>query len=110
MSGEKGNTAELHTETVSGVLPMRDLAFSMLSVLAETAAAQLHLHVSFQPSDQPSDPDASANLDEARAAIDAANALLQAVRHTMESEARLAIESILTQLQIDYVHRVSRSK
>ncbi|HLW37909.1 MAG TPA: hypothetical protein VKR99_05730 [Candidatus Eremiobacteraceae bacterium] len=109
MSGEKNTTAEL-TDPASGVVPMRDLAFSMLSVLVETAASQLHLHVPLQPDDDQREARPGVDLTEARAAIDAANALLGAVRQVMENDARLAIESMLTQLQIDYVRRTSRLK
>ncbi len=110
MSGQNNTTAELDGATAGGLLPMRDLAFSMLSVLVETAASQLHLHVPLQPDEGPADPKKGVNLEEARVAIDAANALLEAVRRVMDSDARLAIESMLTQLQIDYVRRTSLAK
>ncbi len=103
MSGEKPGTAELGDVATSSILSMRDLAFSMLSVLVETAAARLHARLPLQASD-----DSPVDIDEARAAIDAANALLQSVRHVMEADARLAIESMLTQLQIDYVRRAGQ--
>ncbi|MDQ6781159.1 MAG: DUF1844 domain-containing protein [Candidatus Eremiobacteraeota bacterium] len=106
MSPENDTSAHPSDATHSGVMPMRDLAFSMLSVLVETAAFQMHSRVPLQPNESAAD----VNLAEARAAIDTANALLDAVRHMMESDARLAIEGMLTQLQIDYVRRASHLK
>jgi len=50
--------------------------------------------------------DTPPNMTEARAAIDAANALLGAVRAIMEMDALRAIEGMLTQLQIEYVRKV----
>jgi hypothetical protein len=94
--------------TVRDVPPMRDLAFSMLSVLVETAATQLRVDLPATDISKPPETSASADLNEARAAIDAANALLGSVRGVMENDALLAIEGMLTQLQIEYVHRLSR--
>jgi hypothetical protein len=94
--------------TVRDVPPMRDLAFSMLSVLVETAATQLRVDLPSTDIPRASETSASADLTEARAAIDAANALLGSVRGVMENDALLAIEGMLTQLQIEYVHLVSR--
>lgn len=88
---------------------MRDLAFSMLSVLIEAAAGQLHVDLPAADLTKPPDTGAGVDLNEARAAIDAANALLGSVRTIMENDALLAIEGMLTQLQIEYVRRVSRS-
>lgn len=106
MSPENETSAQLNDATHGGVMPMRDLAFSMLSVLVETAAFHLQSRVPLQPNESSSE----VNLAEARSAIDAANALLEAVRHLMESDARLAIEGMLTQLQLDYVRRASHLK
>lgn len=91
-------------------LPMRDLGFSILSLLIETAAANLRLEspVVLTPSGE-----GNANLPdlaEAKLAIDAANVLLDNLRSVMESEARLAIEGMLTQLQIEYVTRSSQRR
>lgn len=87
---------------------MRDLAFSMLSLLVEAAASQLRIGV---PSAEATsvEPSAPGDIKEARAAIDAANALLGSVGSIMENDALLAIEGMLTQLQIEYVRQVSRS-
>jgi hypothetical protein len=95
--------------SVRDVPPMRDLAFSMLSVLIEAAAGQLRVDLPAADLTRPTDAGGAADLNEARAAIDAANALLGSVRTIMENDALLAIEGMLTQLQIEYVHRVSRS-
>lgn len=89
------------------VPPMRDLAFSMLSLLIEAAAAQLKIEVPSSPQERP-DPAAVPNVSEARVAIDAANALLVSVRPVMESDALLAIEGMLAQLQFEYVRLVSK--
>ena len=105
MSGDTPGTAERTDATDSGILSMRDLAFSMLSVLVETAAARLHARVPLQTEDI---THSSLDINEARAAIDAANALLESVRQVMEADARLAIESMLTQLQIDYVRQAGQ--
>jgi Domain of unknown function (DUF1844) len=109
MSGESKTTANLQDATAGGIMPMRDLGFSILSLLVETAAGQLQLRVPLQPEGD-FRPSQTVNLKEARAAIDAANALLEAIRHVMDSDARLAIESMLTQLQIDYVSRAGQPK
>jgi len=45
------------------------------------------------------------DLQEARLAIDAANALLEAVGRALSSDERHAIEGLLTQLQVEYVKR-----
>lgn len=88
---------------------MRDLAFSMLSLLIEAAASHLQVDVpSSARSARPAGDSPKINMGEARAAIDAANALLGSVRTVIENDALLAIEGTLTQLQIEYVSRVSR--
>ncbi len=108
MSGEPDQTAERATPALGSLLPMRDLAFSMLSLLIETAAGNLH-------ADAPSDAGgqhgpAAPDLREARSAIDAANALLASVKPILENEATLAIEGMLTQLQIEYVRNLSKTR
>jgi hypothetical protein len=95
--------------SVRDVPPMRDLAFSMLSVLIEAAAGQLRVDLPAADLTKAADSGAAPDLREARAAIDAANALLGSVRTVMENDALLAIEGTLTQLQIEYVRLVSRS-
>ena len=86
---------------------MRDLSFSMLSILIETAAGHLRVDVPQEAESRLVDQTSAPNMDEARAAIDAANALLASVRTVMESDALLAIEGLLTQLQLQYVRMVS---
>ena len=87
------------------VPPVRDLAFSMLSLLIETAATQLRVDVPVAAELPRSSADAPPIMSEARAAIDAANALLASVRAIMEMDALRAIEGMLTQLQIEYVRK-----
>lgn len=87
------------------VPPVRDLAFSMLSLLIETAATQLRVDVPVAAVTARAASDTPPNMSEARAAIDAANALLGAVRAIMEMDALRAIEGMLTQLQIEYVRK-----
>jgi hypothetical protein len=88
-----------------GPPPVRTLLFSMLSLLVEVSAAHVGAAV---PSDgatsAAADSDAR-DLREARLAIDAANALLAAVGRALSSDERLAIEGLLTQLQVEYVKR-----
>lgn len=110
MSGENKTSADRGDVAVSDVPPMRDLAFSMLSLLIETAATHLRVDTpATAPAAKPGDENAEISMREARAAIDAANALLGSVKAIMENDARLAIEGMLTQLQIQYVRRASRS-
>jgi hypothetical protein len=106
MSG-KGNVSHPGDITVHDVPPVRDLAFSMLSLLIETAATQLRVDVPVAAEIVRSSSDTPVNMSEARAAIDAANALLGSVRAIMEMDALRAIEGMLTQLQIEYVRQVS---
>ena len=78
----------------------------MLSLLAEVSAVHVGAgipNVGGSPSDAASP--AASNLEEARLAIDAANALLNAVGRALSSDERLAIEGLLTQLQVEYVKR-----
>jgi hypothetical protein len=76
----------------------------MLSLLVEVSAA--HVGAGIPNVGGPSTaPDAKCDLGEARLAIDAANALLNAVGRALTSDERLAIEGLLTQLQVEYVKR-----
>jgi hypothetical protein len=106
MSSEKGESQNSDVATHE-VPPVRDLAFSMLSLLIETAATQLRVDIPVATEAAPS-PSLAPNMPEARAAIDAANALLASVRSIMEMDALRAIEGMLTQLQIEYVRQVGR--
>jgi hypothetical protein len=107
MSGERKSHSQSHGDVATHEVPaMRDLAFSMLSLLIEAAAAHLKVEVPSSPQEQP-DTKGAPNMGEARVAIDAANALLASVRSVMENDALLAIEGMLTQLQFEYVRLVS---
>jgi len=90
--------------TPAGPPPVRTLLFSMLSLLAEVSAAHVGAGVPNVggPSVETRSP---VDLAEARLAIDAANALLTAVGRALSSDERLAIEGLLTQLQVEYVKR-----
>ena len=104
MPSDAPSEAEAHA-THPGPPPVRALAFSMLSLMIEAAAAHVGASV---PSDGESVPDRSlgrGDLGEARLAIDAANALLASVGRALTSEERLAIEGLLTQLQVEFVKR-----
>jgi hypothetical protein len=85
--------------------PMRTVALGVLSMFVDCAAANIGLGL---PSDDaaPASGDRTGDLSEARLAIDAANALLRAVGRALSNDERLSIESLLTQLQIEYVKRV----
>lgn len=91
-------------ETSLGPPPVRTLLFSMLSLLVEVSAHHVGAGV---PNVGGSEPHGAADidLDEARLAIDAANALLQSVGRALSSDERLALEGLLTQLQVEYVKR-----
>ena len=109
MSGESSTSAAAGDVAISDVPPMRDLAFSMLSLLIDAAASQLRIEVSgAAPLRRTAEPMNPSNMREARAAIDAAGALLGAVRELMEIDSLRAIEGMLTQLQIEYVRLVGR--
>ena len=84
---------------------MRTLLFSMLSLLVEVAAARVGAGVPTDGGPSPDRESAPIDLVEARLAIDAANALLIAVGRALSSDERLAIEGLLTQLQVEYVKR-----
>jgi hypothetical protein len=106
MSGEQ-NTTHPGDVALHEVPPMRDLAFTMLSLLVETAATQLRVDVPIAAEERLTEP-GGPNMSEARAAIDAANGLLASVRAIMEIDALRAIESMLTQLQIEYVRMAGK--
>jgi len=91
-------------ETPAGPPPVRTLLFSMLSLLVEVSAA--HVGAGVPNVGGPSvENEPHIDLAEARLAIDAANALLNAVGRALSGDERLAIESLLTQLQVEYVKR-----
>ena len=108
MSGEE-NAHHPGDVAVHEVPPVRDLAFSMLSLLIEAAATHLHVDVPMAAEPRGAERDSGPNMGEARAAIDAANALLASVRAIMEMDSLRAIEGMLTQLQIEYVRKVGRT-
>lgn len=86
---------------------MRVLTFTVLSLLADAAAA--HLGTPLPGTDEDSAKHAKGcDLTEARLAIDVANAVLAAARSAMDSDERLAIEGLLTQLQVEYVRRIGK--
>jgi type VI protein secretion system component VasF len=109
MHGEQSDPHTAGDVATSDVPPMRDLAFSILSLLVDAAAAHMRVEVAgaATPSGSLTRPSES-GMREARAAIDAANALLSAVRNVMEMDALRAVESMLTQLQIEYVRQAGR--
>ena len=88
-----------------GPPPVRTLLFSMLSLLAEVSAAHLSTGLPSVGGGTAKTEPAHVDLGEARLAIDAANALLQAVGRALSSDERLALEGLLTQLQVEYVKR-----
>jgi hypothetical protein len=106
MAGEH-KTRSQGDVAVHEVPSMRDLAFSMLSLLIEAAATQMRVDTPVATEEKPATASLAPNLSEARVAIDAANALLGSVRPVMENDALLAIEGMLTQLQFQYVRLVS---
>jgi hypothetical protein len=106
MAGEHKTRSEGYV-AVHDVPSMRDLAFSMLSLLIEAAATHMRVDTPVAAEEKPASTAGPPNLSEARAVIDAANALLGSVRTVMENDALLAIEGMLTQLQFQYVRLVS---
>ncbi len=89
---------------LQGPPPVRTLLFSMLSLLVEVSAA--HVGAGVPSVGGPAEPEAPrVDLAEARLAIDAANALLHAVGRALSADERLALEGLLTQLQVEYVKR-----
>lgn len=110
MHGEKPTSTTAGDVSVSDVPPMRDLAFSMLSLLIDAAATNMRIEVAgAAPSAQTQTAATAASMREARAAIDGANALLAAMREIMEIDALRAVEGMLTQLQIEFVRRAGRA-
>ncbi|HXW51312.1 MAG TPA: hypothetical protein VEJ41_04920 [Candidatus Acidoferrales bacterium] len=109
MHGEKSEAEDVGV-ALSDVPPMRDLAFSILSLLVDAAASHMRVEIAgVVPSTHTEGPASGSSMREARAAIDAANAMLSAVREVMEMDALRAIESMLTQVQIEYVRQAGRS-
>jgi hypothetical protein len=90
-------------ESSMGPPPVRTLLFSMLSLLVEVSAHHVGAGVPNVGGD--SNTDRAIDLHEARLAIDAANALIQSVGRALSSDERLALEGLLTQLQVEYVKR-----
>jgi len=92
--------------SMTGPPPVRTLLFSMLSMLVEVSAAHVGAGV---PSvgGAPESESMPVDLAEARLAIDAANALLNAVGTALSNHERFALEGLLTQLQVEYVKRSS---
>jgi hypothetical protein len=91
-------------ESMPGPPPVRTLLFSMLSLLVEVSASHVGAGVP-NVGGRSEDDIPCVDLDEARLAIDAANALLRAVGRALSSDERLALEGLLTQLQVEYVKR-----
>ena len=89
----------------AGPPPVRTLLFSMLSLLVEVSAAHVGAGVPTVGGEGAQSQSLPVDLGEARLAIDAANALLQAVGRALSSDERLALEGLLTQLQVEYVKR-----
>jgi len=77
----------------------------MLSLLVEVSAAHVGAGVPSVGGLDPQTEGLAVDLKEARLAIDAANALLQAVGRALSSDERHALEGLLTQLQVEYVKR-----
>ena len=92
-------------EMLSGPPPVRTLLFSVLSLLVEVSAAHLGAGLPNVGGPSTGAQTGARDLVEARLAIDAANALLHSVGRALESDERLAIEGLLTQLQVEYVKR-----
>ena len=90
-------------ESSMGPLPVRTLLFSMLSVLVEVSAHHVGTGVPNVGGDDRTE--STIDLEEARLAIDAANALLASVGRALSHDERHAIEGLLTQLQVEYVKR-----
>jgi hypothetical protein len=90
---------------LAGPPPVRTLLFSMLSLLAEVSAVHVGAGIPNVGGTSLDSESAPLNLEEARLAIDAANALLNAVGRALSSDERHAIEGLLTQLQVEYVKR-----
>lgn len=104
MTADAPNQTQDHA-TIPGPPPVRALLFSILSLLVEAAAANVGANVPSVGGPAIGSEPAGGDLAEARLAIDAANALLAAVGRALTSNERLAIEGLLTQLQVAYVKR-----
>ncbi len=110
MHGEKPSSEATGDVALSDVPPMRDLAFSMLSLLIDAAAAHMRIEMAgAAPAAKTATGVTTSSMREARAAIDGANALLAAMREIMEPDALRAVEGMLTQLQIEFVRRAGRA-
>ena len=90
-------------ESSKGPPPVRTLLFSMLSLLVEVSAHHVGTSVPNVGGDDRTE--STIDLQEARLAIDAANALIAAVGRALSSDERHALEGLLTQLQVEYVKR-----
>jgi hypothetical protein len=104
MTADTPNQAQDHA-TIPGPPPVRALLFTILSLLAEAAAVHVGANVPNVGGPVVESKSDGGDLSEARLAIDAANALLAAVGGALTSNERLAIEGLLTQLQVAYVKR-----
>ena|SRR5215472_4078036 len=93
-------------ESLMGPPPVRTLLFSMLSMLVEVSAVHVGTGVP-NVGGAPETESIRVDLAEARLAIDAANALLNAVGRALSNDERFALEGLLTQLQLEYVKRSS---
>ena len=109
MHGEKPSSEATGDVALSDVPPMRDLAFSMLSLLIDAAAAHMRIEMAGAAPAKTATGVTASSMREARAAIDGANALLAAMREIMEPDALRAVEGMLTQLQIEFVRRAGRA-
>jgi hypothetical protein len=75
----------------------------MLSMLVEVSAHHVGTAVPNVGGDDWTE--STIDLEQARLAIDAANALLASVGRALSHDERHAIEGLLTQLQVEYVKR-----
>lgn len=98
-------TADSGDHTHEHELTARSPWVTVLSLCLEVAAS--HLGATLPMSGEPEPPAAAPNLKEAKIAIDAAAALLGAVRESLDRDERLAIEGVLAQLQVEFVKRSS---
>ena len=103
-ASQSDNASDSAQRAVDAPLSVSALAFSLLTVLVEAGARQLDAPVPGL-GEAPSG-ETTCDLRQARLAIDAATALLGAISSSISSVERLAIEGLLTQLQLEYVKRV----
>jgi len=87
-------------------VPVSALAFSVLSLLIEAAAAHLGAPVPGLGKPEGAE-EKSANLAEAQLAIDASNALFGAIKPSLTTDERIAIEGLLTQVQVEFIKRTN---